>query len=73
MPASFRHITPHREPRCENCQIHVNRDVHLDITSLKARYAPDDITQHTYIVHFADRTATEVRRFGRRAPADPVL
>lgn len=47
--------------RCKNCQIHVNRDVHLDLTPLKKRLVTSDVTRLTYVVQFVDRTATKVR------------
>eukprot|EP00752_Nemacystus_decipiens_P006061 g5470.t1 len=44
--------------RCKNCQIHISRDVHVDITPVKRRFALKenaDVTKHAYIVDFVDR------------------
>ncbi|CAM9152411.1 unnamed protein product [Hapterophycus canaliculatus] len=45
--------------RCNNCQIHLSRDVHMDITSVKRRF--QDATKHTFIVDFVDRSCTDER------------
>lgn len=51
-----------RERRCKNCQIHLSRDVHVDITSVKRRFSlEEDITKHTYTVDFVDRSSSDVR------------
>ncbi|CAN0019896.1 unnamed protein product [Ectocarpus sp. 12 AP-2014] len=49
--------------RCKNCQIHLSRDVHVDITSVKRRFPlQEDITKHSYTVDFVDRSSSDERR-----------
>ncbi|CAN0157806.1 unnamed protein product [Ascophyllum nodosum] len=45
--------------KCKNCQIHLSRDVHVDLTSVKRDFALDDVTKHTYVVEFVDRSCSE--------------
>eukprot|EP00752_Nemacystus_decipiens_P006064 g5472.t1 len=48
--------------RCKNCKIHISRDVHVDITPVKRRFALKenaDVTKHTYIVDFVDRGCSD--------------
>ncbi|CAM9331079.1 unnamed protein product [Laminaria digitata] len=45
--------------RCKNCLIHVSRDVHVDLTSVKRRFPLEDISKHTFEVEFIDRSASD--------------
>ncbi|CAN0289414.1 unnamed protein product [Pylaiella littoralis] len=46
--------------RCKNCQIHLARDVHVDITAVKRLFAlGEDLTSHTYTVDFVDRSCSD--------------
>ena len=46
--------------RCKNCLIHLSRDVHVDLTSVKRRFPNEDISKHTFEVEFFDRSSSDV-------------
>lgn len=46
--------------RCKNCLIHISRDVHVDLSSVKRRFPHEDISKHTFEVEFFDRSSSDV-------------
>lgn len=54
---------PHRTRRCKNCLIHISRDVHVDLSSVKRRFPHDDISKHAFEVEFFDRSSSDVSMF----------
>lgn len=49
--------------RCKNCLIHLSRDVHVDLTSVKRRFPHEDISKHTFEIEFVDRSSSDVSIF----------